>query len=257
MIPAHEAGIGTDWGASRVSLVTGAGAGIGASIARSLAARGDTVVCADVDGRAAAKVAASLPHATSAPLDVRDADGTIALVQSIVDDHGHIDVAVTCAGIFRRAPAHEMSEETFDEVIDVNLRGTFITAQTVGRAMIAAGTGGAMVLIGSTHSVRAMRQQAAYAASKGAVLILAKVMAVEWAKFNIRVNVVGPGFTETAATAPTRADPERLAAMMARVPMRRVGQVDEIAAAVQFLTSDDASFATGAYLNVDGGWLAS
>lgn len=241
----------------KVSLVTGAGSGIGAAIARALGARGDVVVCSDVDPASAAGTASSIDGAASAHLDVRDPDATASLVRRIVVDHGRLDVVVPCAGIFKRSPAHLMDEATFDEVLAVNLRGTFITVQAAGAVMIDQGDGGAVVLIGSTHSVRAMRQQAAYAASKGAIMMLGKVLAVEWAKFAIRVNTVGPGFTETAATAPTRADPERLAEMMARVPMRRIGQPAEIAAAVSFLSSDDASFITGAYLNVDGGWLTS
>lgn len=241
----------------RVSLVTGAGHGIGQAIAVALADAGDHVVCVDVDGDSAAATAQGLPSASSYALDVRDAPATAEVVASAVRAQGRLDVVVPCAGIFRRAPADEVTEQSFGEVLDVNLKGTFLTLQAAGRVMVEQGTGGAAVLIGSIHSVRAMRQQAAYAASKGAVLALARVLALEWARHGIRVNTVGPGFTETAATAPTRADPERLAAMLRRVPQQRIGQPTEIAAAVRFLASADSGFITGAYLNVDGGWLVA
>ena len=243
--------------ARTISLVTGAGAGIGAAIAANLAERGDLVICADVDGDGAARTAAALPDAVPAQLDVRDEAATETLVDDVVRRHGRLDVAVVNAGVYLRKKAVDLSEDELELILDVNVRGAFLTARTAGRAMIAAGTGGSIVFIGSIHSVRAMPLQSAYAASKGAVRMMSNVLALEWARHGIRVNCVAPGFTETAVTAPTRADPERLEAMLRRVPMRRPGQPAEIAAPVRFLTSDEASFVTGAYLTVDGGWLTS
>lgn len=243
--------------AAKVSLVTGAGSGIGAAVASALAERGDLVVCTDVDGDRAARTAADLPLAVAARLDVRDEAATQTLVDDVVATHGRLDVAVVNAGFFTRTKAVDLAVEDFDAILDVNLRGAFLTARTAGTAMIDSGAGGSIVFIGSIHSVRAMRQQSAYAASKGGVRMMSNIMALEWARHGIRVNCVAPGFTETAATAPTRADPERLDAMLRRVPQRRIGAPAEIATSVRFLTSDDASFVTGAYLNVDGGWLTA
>lgn len=249
-------GAGEVTGRPRVSVVTGAGNGIGRAIAFALAAAGDLVACLDLDAARAADTAAQLPGSMSCGLDVRSREQTTEAFDIVIDRLGRIDVAVPCAGIFRRCPAAELPAAGFDDILDVNLFGAFFTAQAAARSMVSSGDGGSIVFVGSTHSVRAMRQQAAYAASKGAIRMLAQVLAVEWARWGIRVNTVGPGFTETAATAPTRADPERLAAMLARVPQRRVGQPEEIAAVVKFLASAEASFVTGAYLNADGGWLA-
>lgn len=241
----------------KVSLVTGAGSGIGAAIATALAARGDRVVCADIDADRAEAVAGRLAGAVAARLDVRDAGATRALLDQTVETYGRLDVAVANAGVYTRSKAVDLSEQELDEVLDINVRGTFLSAQAAGRAMIAGEAGGAIVLIGSTHSVRPMRLHAAYAASKGAVRMMSNMMALEWARYGVRVNCVAPGLTETDADASTRADPERLAAMLKRVPMRRVGAPDEIASSVRYLTSDEASFITGAFLSVDGGFLTA
>ena len=241
---------------TNISLVTGAGSGIGAATARRFADRGDTVVCTDIDGEAAQRTADALPSAIALQHDVASDDATAAVFEHVLETYGRVDVAVANAGLIRRGTTLTLSEDDFDVTIDVNVRGAFLTAQAAGRAMID-GDGGSIVMIGSIHSVRAMRGQPAYAASKGAVLMMSKVLALEWARHGIRVNCVGPGFTETAATAPTIAAPERLSMMMERVPMQRIGDPDEIAAAISFLTSPDASFITGAYLNADGGWLTS
>ena len=239
-----------------VSIVTGAGSGIGAATARRLAARGDTVVCTDIDIDAASATAAELPGATAHHLDVADEDETGVVFERILDTYGRLDVAVVNAGLIRRGTTLELSEEDFDLTLGVNLRGAFLSAQAAGQAMIG-GDGGSIVLTGSIHSIRAMRGQPAYAASKGAVLMMARVMALEWARHGVRVNCVGPGFTDTAATAPTIAAPDRLAVFMDRVPMHRIGDPDEIASAIAFLAGPEATFITGAYLNVDGGWLTA
>jgi len=242
--------------AGTVSVVTGAGSGIGAATARRLAARGDIVVCTDIDLDAARATAAALPGATAHRLDVADEEETGIVFDHILDTYGRLDVAVVNAGLIKRGTTLELSEDDFDLTIGVNLRGAFLSARAAGQAMIA-GEGGSIVLTGSIHSIRAMRGQPAYAASKGAVLMLAKVMALEWARHGVRVNCVGPGFTNTAATAATISSPDRLATFMDRVPMRRIGDPDEIASAIAFLAAPEASFITGAYLNADGGWLTA
>jgi NAD(P)-dependent dehydrogenase (short-subunit alcohol dehydrogenase family) len=194
----------------RVSLVTGAGSGIGAATAAALAGRGDRVVCADLDGAAAERVAAGLDGAGSLQLDVRDPAATDAAVTGIVKRHGRLDVAVACAGIEMGGPAHELDPAVFARVVEVNLHGSFLTARAAARAMIGRG-GGRVVLIGSVNSAVALPGQAAYVASKGGVLLLGRALAVDWAPFGITVNVVGPG-------SPTRPCRRRASAIRSAAP---------------------------------------
>jgi NAD(P)-dependent dehydrogenase (short-subunit alcohol dehydrogenase family) len=240
-----------------VSLVTGAGSGIGAAVATALAARGDRVVCADLDGEAAKRVADGLEGAAAVRLDVRDAAATDAAVAEVLERHGRLDVAVACAGIELVGPAHELDPSVFARVVDVNLNGSFLTATATARAMIDRGAGGRIVLIGSINSTVALPAQAAYVASKGGVLMLGRALAVDWAPYGITVNVVGPGITDTPLSAASLGDPERRAWLLAKVPLGRPAAPSEIASVVAFLTSDGASYMTGAYVPVDGGWLAA
>jgi len=240
-----------------VSLVTGAGSGIGAATAAALAARGDIVICIDVDLASARGTAAGLGRAEAVALDVRDEAGWATVAAEVIERHGRLDVAVACAGIQRTAPAHELTLDDFEQVLGVNLTGVFLTCQVAARAMIAGGHGGKLVLVGSVNSQVALPGQAAYAASKGGVLLLGRALAVDWAPHGINVNTVGPGVTATAMNAAFLADPAQAEPLLARIPLHRPATPAEIAAVIAFLTSDAAGYMTGAYVPVDGGWLAS
>jgi NAD(P)-dependent dehydrogenase (short-subunit alcohol dehydrogenase family) len=240
-----------------VSLVTGAGSGIGAATATTLGTRGDVVICADVDLTAAQRTAAKLERAEAVGLDVRDERGCGAAVAGAVQRHGRLDVAVACAGIQETAPAHELDLEAFQRVLDVNLTGVFLTCRAAARAMLADGHGGKLVLVGSVNSSVALPGQAAYAASKGGVLLLGRALAVDLAPHGINVNVVGPGVTATAMNAAFLADPAQSEPLLGRIPFRRPASPEEIAAVIAFLASAAAGYMTGAYVPVDGGWLAS
>lgn len=232
--------------------MTGAGSGIGRAVATALARRGDQVVCADIDEAAAAATASSAgPLARAAHLDVTDPAACDEVIGGAA-----ADVLVACAGIELGGPADELADEAWRRVVDVNLSGVFWTARAAGRAMIARGRGGRIVLIGSVNSRVALEGQAAYCASKGGVAMLGQALAVDWAHHGITVNTVGPGVVDTPMSAASLSSPERRSMLMAKIPMRRPASADEIAAVVAFLTSAAASYVTGAYVPVDGGWLA-
>ena len=240
-----------------VAVVTGAGSGIGRAVALALGGRGDAVVCADLDAVAATATAELVgAGAIAVPVDVADPASCDALVASAVGRLGAVDVLVTCAGIELGGPATELGDDAWRRVVDVNLSGTFWCARAAARAMIAAGRGGRMVLIGSINSRIALAGQAAYCASKGGVAMLGAALAVDWAADGIAVNTVGPGVVDTPMSAVSLGDPGRRQMLMGRTPLGRPAAAEEIAAVVAFLASDAASYMTGAYVPVDGGWLA-
>jgi NAD(P)-dependent dehydrogenase (short-subunit alcohol dehydrogenase family) len=238
-----------------VSIVTGAGSGIGAATAVVLAERGDHVVCADIDGAAAAATAAGLATASSVELDVTDDAACNAMVAAAVAEHGRVDSITTCAGIELGGPTLDFDADTFRRIMDVNVTGSFLSARAAARAM-AEGGGGAIVLIGSINSAIALPNAAAYCTSKGAIPMLARSLAVDLAADKIRVNAIGPGVTDTPMSAASLADPDRRTRLMSRIPLDRPASPTEMAKVAAFLTSDDASYITGAFIPVDGGWLA-
>jgi len=239
-----------------VTVVTGAGSGIGAATAAVLAGHGGTVVCADIDEAAARSTAASLPAAMAVRTDVRSASDCEAMVAMATPLPGGLDALVACAGVEEHAAGHELDEAVFDRIVAVNLRGSFLAARAAARAMIARGRGGSVVLIGSVNSQVALAGQAAYAASKGGVLMLGRALAVDWARYGITVNVVGPGVVDTPMSATSLADPRRRELLLGRVPLGRPAQASEVAEVIAFLVSQAARYVTGAYVPVDGGWLA-
>ena len=242
---------------ARVSVVTGAGSGIGRSCARAMVARGDQVVCADVDLPAAQATAGELGDAaTAVRVDVSNSSSCDEMVAAAVDAFGRVDGLANCAGIERGAPAHELSDDDWTATLAVNLSGSFFAARAAGRSMIEQGDGGRIVLIGSINSQVALPSAAAYIASKGGVLMLGRSLAFDWAPYNITVNVVGPGVTDTPMSADSLADSERSERLLGRIPLRRAADPAEIADVVTYLTSPGASYVTGAFVPVDGGWLA-
>ncbi len=235
----------------KVALVTGGLSGIGLAIARRMVEEGAIVIAADL-----ATDAIALGDGSLVPLrmDVSDPASVEAGLAGIVARHGRIDCAVNSAGIGKDIPFLDTPLETFDRIIAVNLRGTFIVGQAVARAMSRTG-GGAIVNIASVSGMTGNVGRSAYGASKGGVVILSRVMAVDLAAHGIRVNVLAPGPVDTPLVAQMHT-PANRAEWLGRTPLRRYAQPEEIAGAVVFLCSDDASYVTGHVLAADGGFLA-
>jgi NAD(P)-dependent dehydrogenase (short-subunit alcohol dehydrogenase family) len=240
-----------------VAIVTGAGSGIGAATARALSARGDQVVCADLVMESAERTAETLKSAVAVRVDVSSGSSCDEMVGEAMKRFGQVNSVVTCAGVEKHGPGHEFAEEDFDRIIAVNLKGTWLSARSAANAMIRGGRGGTIVMIGSINSVVGNPGASAYCASKGGVMMLGKTLALDWAPFGIRVNIVGPGVVDTPMSARSLADPQRRARMMERTPLGRPAPPEEIASVIAFLTSDASSFMTGAYVPVDGGSLAA
>jgi NAD(P)-dependent dehydrogenase (short-subunit alcohol dehydrogenase family) len=239
-----------------VTLVTGAGSGIGAATARILDERGDRVVCVDIDGDRAASIASELHTALPIAADVTDEGDCDRMVELTLSTFGDVNAAVACAGIEEGSAALEADVDTFRRIVDVNLTGSFLTAQRVSRAMRSQAHGGSIVLIGSINSQVALPGAVAYCASKGGVLMLGRALAIDLAPLEIRVNVIGPGVTDTPMSAESLRDSKKSAWLMEQIPLGRPAEPVEIGRVASFLTSDASSYITGAFVPVDGGWLA-
>ncbi len=240
---------------SRVVIVTGGAQGIGEACARRFAQEGAQVVLADVADERGRALADEL-DARYVHCDVGDKVQVDALVADTLAAHGRIDVLVNNAGIFRAADFLDVTEEDFDAVLRVNLKGAFLVGQAVAREMARAG-GGSIVNMSSVNSVLAIPTIASYNVSKGGINQLTRAMALALADRGVRVNAVGPGTiaTELAAKAVLTSEDARHKIMM-RTPMKRLGEPSEIADVVAFLASDAASYITGEIVMVDGGRMA-
>jgi 3-oxoacyl-[acyl-carrier protein] reductase len=235
-----------------VAIVTGGARGIGWSIASRLAAEGWSVVAADLVPGNTSDESSAIAYRE---LDIRDHAAVDAAFTDIASRSGRLDLLVNNAGIQIHGPTEELPQESWRAVVDVNLHGTFNCLQAAGRIMLAAGSG-SIVNIVSVAADRGAAGRAPYAATKAAIVSLTRTAGTEWAARGVRVNAVGPGYVDTgvyrAAVAKGQLDP---AAILDRIPMRRLAQADEIAGTVSFLASPAASYITAQTLYVEGGYL--
>jgi len=244
----------------RVAVVVGGTSGIGRALARGLAEAGADVVAS---ARGAANLAATADELEAlgrrtlrVASDVTDRASLAALHDAVVAGLGPVDILVNCAGRTQRTPTLDVSEVDWNGILDTNLTGTLRACQIFGRAMIERGYG-RIVNVASLASFVALFEVAAYAASKAAVASLTRQLAIEWGPQGVCVNAIAPGVFRTALNGDLLSGTARGREFLARTPMRRFGQLDELASAAVFLASEGASFVNGEVLVVDGGLLAS
>ncbi len=239
-------------GAGRSMIVTGAGRGIGATIARRAAAEGYRVGILDVDGDAATAVAEACAG-TALAASTNDE----AAIGAALDAFGTPDVLVNNAGIVRFGPLLELSLADWQAVLDVNLTGTFVCARAVARRLVAEGRPGSIVNLTSINGIHPGPYAGGYGATKAAVALLTQQLALEVGPKGIRVNAVAPGLIDAGMSEPIYADAEIREARGSKVPLGRLGTADDIADAVLFLASDDAAYVNGHELVVDGAVVIS
>jgi NAD(P)-dependent dehydrogenase (short-subunit alcohol dehydrogenase family) len=234
-------------------LITGGGTGLGRQFALTLAGAGAEVVLAarrrEPLAATAAEISATGGSARCIALDVTDAT---RLAAAFAGEVGEVDVLVNNAGAAGPGSLLEMSEETWDRVLDVNVKGAWLTARAVAQQMIARKSGGSIINVASVLGVAVQRWTANYPASKAALLHLTRAMAVEWARYGIRVNALLPGYFRTEMST-AYLESEQGQAMMKRMPMRRLGDPAELSGAVLLLASDASKYMTGSAITVDGG----
>ena len=241
----------------KVAIVTGAARGIGVAIARGFVAEGARVVLADwLADEVRAEAGKLGADAFAVPTDVGNAAEVRRVVAATVERFGRLDVMVANAAVQAEIPFLDLSEEEFDRVVRVNLKGTFLCGQTAARHMVETGTRGAIINLSSVNAVVAHPVLVHYAATKGGVAMLTKGMAVALAPHGIRVNAIGPGTVNTPINANFFSMPGMIDRFLMRTPLGRIAEPDEIARVAVFLASDDASYVTGTTIYADGGRLA-
>ncbi len=239
----------------KVALVTGASRGLGAGIATGLLEAGATVVGTSREATSAKRLAEQLG---SAPIvmDVTDVSSVRGGIDRVASEYGRLDVLVNNAGLNVPQSVFEVDESSWDSVTNTNLKGTFFAAQAAARHMVEQGEGGRIVNVASQAGVVGIEERSAYGASKGGVLTLTKILAIELAQYEITVNAVAPTFVATELTRSTLEDPTWRERILSRIPLGRVGEVEDVAAATVYLASPAAAMVTGHTLLVDGGWTA-
>lgn len=248
---------------NKVALVTGARRGMGKSHALALAQQGAKIVVTDVDANECMLVVEEIKskggEAVCFKLDVSNAAEVNQVFDEVIKQFGRLDILVNNAGIFQPKPALEITEEDWDKIIDIDLKGEFLCAQRAAKEM-AKNKWGRIINIASIASGGigvGISGGAHYTAAKGGVIGMTETMAVEWAPLGINVNAIGPGAIDTPMVSAAQIPEEAMKTMMVGIPLKRIGRPEEVSAMVVFLASEESSYVTGATFYVDGGWLAS
>ena len=242
----------------KVILITGGGGTIGKEFARAFSECGGKIAIADISPKKAKKISNEIVDCggISIPIqvDVSKIDSIGEMVEKVIKKFGKIDILLNHAGINIRKAAKEVTEDDWTKIIDVNLKGNFFIAQKVGRQMIKQKKG-KIINTASVSAVRGHPNLAIYAASKGGIVQFTKVLANEWAKFNINVNAIGAGYTLTDQTKYLLSDKKKYNTILSKIPMKRLGCPRDIANVALFLASDFSSYITGQTIFVEGGRL--
>ena len=245
--------------ADQVVLVSGASRGIGQAIARGFAQRDARVIITGRDAATLAATAADISVGTHpvVPIvcDVGTTPSIHTLVESVLDTHGPIDTLVNVAGVNRRKPTTSITEDDYEFVLDINLKGAYLLSQAVGKSMLARGQG-SQINITSLNSDRPLRNVAPYAMSKAGMAQMTRALALEWGPHGVRVNALAPGFILTDLTRKMWADPTMRAWGERNTPQGRLGTPDDMIGTAIFLASPASAFMTGQVLYVDGGFTA-
>lgn len=248
---------------NKVALVTGAKQGMGKAHALALASVGAKVVITDIDLEECQQVVAEVEknggEAVAFKMDVSNKAEVDKVFDGIIEKFGRLDILVNNAGIMFSKPALEMTEEEWDTVINTNLKGEFLCAQRAAKEM-AKNKWGRIINISSIASGQVgigFMSAAHYTASKGGIIGMSETLAIELAPFGINVNVIAPGAIDTPMVRDAQLPKEAMDALLARIPLKRIGKSEEVSGLVVFLASEEASYITGATFYVDGGWLAT
>lgn len=242
----------------KVALVTGCDTGLGQGMAIGLAEAGCDIVGVNrkIPHETAKRVEALGRRFHAIQADLRDQQQLTSIVDQAVNKMGHLNILINNAGTIRRCDAIDFSEKDWDEVMDLNLKSLFFLSQAVARQFIAQGSGGKIINIASMLSYQGGIRVPSYTASKSGVMGLTRLLANEWAKHNINVNAIAPGYMATNNTQQLREDAERNQEILDRIPASRWGTPEDLQGAAVFLASSAADYINGYTLAVDGGWLA-
>jgi len=249
---------------NKVALITGAGQGMGKTHAIALAKAGATVVLTDIDLEECRLVQQIInaecdSESTCFRLDVSQKHEVDEVIDGIIAQYGRLDILVNNAGIYEPRPALELSEQEWDRTLAINLTGQFLCAQRAATEMLK-NSWGRIINISSIASGQVgvgISGGVHYTASKGGVIAMTETLAVELAPYGILVNAVAPGAINTPMVHASEMSPEALSGIVSKIPLKRMGNPEEVSSLVVFLASDESSYITGATFHVDGGWLAA